>query len=214
VPRSMQIPQGILAFLCLFFGVLPLLPVTMVYKAVNRALPVGLCPAFPSLFGKVGAGISIHFGTARVNGVWDPLWFIVASVILAGAVGFLVRAGGAKVRRVETWYGGLEHLPADTSYRGHSFYRPFKQIFTFQFKNIEFRGLYPTSFHLPKISMPAWQRMFLNPDEWFYYPIGRLFMKLTRGISRSHTGHPQMYLLWTAIGVVILIFILLYFPGS
>jgi hydrogenase-4 component B len=214
VPRSMQIPQGILAFLCVLFGVVPLLPVTMVYTAVKGALPAGLCPAFASLFGKAWAGFSLHFGMGKESGVWEPLWFIVASIILISVVGFMVRAGGAKVRRVETWYGGLEHLPADTSYRGHSFYRPFKQIFTFHFKSIEFRGLYPTSLPLPKISMPEWQRMFLNPDQWFYYPIGRLFMKLTRGFSRSHTGHPQMYLLWTAIGVIALIFILIHFSGS
>lgn len=214
VPLSMQIPQGVLAFLCVLFGVVPLLPVTIVYKAVSGALPAGLCPALASLFGKVWPGISLDFGGGRVSGVWDPLWIIVAGVILIGAVGFMVRAGGAKVRRVETWYGGREHLPAETSYRGHSFYRPFKQIFTFHFKNIEFRGLYPTSFPLPKISMPEWQRMFLNPDQWFYYPIGRLFMKLTHGLSRSHTGHPQMYLLWTAIGVILVICILLYLPAK
>jgi hydrogenase-4 component B len=214
VPLSMQIPQGILAFLCVLFGVVPLLPVTMAYKAVKGALPAGLCPASASLFGEAWPGMSLNFGMGRVSGVWDPLWFIIASIILIGVVGFVVRAGGARVRRVETWYGGLEHLPADTSYRGHSFYRPFKKIFTFHFKNIEFRGLYPTSFPLPKISMPEWQRIFLNPDQWFYYPLGRLFMKLTRGFSRSHTGHPQMYLLWTAIGMILMMVLVLSLPGE
>jgi hydrogenase-4 component B len=212
VPLSMQIPQGILAFLCVLFGVVPLLPVTLVYKAVAGALPIGLCPAFASLFGKVWSGISLNFGTGMISGAWNPLWIIVASAIVFAVVFFVIGAGGAKVRWVETWYGGREHVPADISYRGHSFYRPFKQIFTFHFKGIEFRGLYPTSLPLPKISMPQWQRMFLNPDQWFYYPLGRLFMKLTRGFSRSHTGHPQMYLLWTAIGVILAIVMLLYLP--
>ena len=214
VPRSMQIPQGILALLCVLFGVVPLLPITMVHKAISGALPVGLCPAFTSLFGNVWPGISLNFGLGRVSGVWDPLWMIMAFLILVGVVSFVARAGGAKVREVETWYGGLQHLPADTAYRGHSFYRPFKQIFTFHFKGIEFRGLYPTTFPRPRISMPQGVRTFLSLDQWFYYPLGHLFMRLTRGLARSHTGHPQMYLLWIAVGVILVITILLYFPGG
>jgi hypothetical protein len=60
--------------------------------------------------------------------------------------------------------------------------------------------------------MPRGVRTFLNPDQWFYYPFGHLFMRLTRGLARSHTGHPQMYLLWIALGVILMITILRYFP--
>jgi hydrogenase-4 component B len=212
VPLSMQIPQVILAFLCLLSGVVPLLPIIMVYKAISNALPIEVCPAVATLFGNIWTGISLDFGTGKISGVWDSLWMIVVAVILAGVVSFVVRAGRANVRLVETWYGGLKHLPADTAYRAHSFYRPFKQVFTFQVKNIEFRGLYPTTFPLPKLSMPKGVRTFLNPDQWFYYPVGRLFMKLTRGFAKSHTGNLQLYLLWIAVGVILVIAILLYFP--
>jgi hydrogenase-4 component B len=214
VPLSMIIPQGILAFLCVLFGVVPFLPIMMGYQAIRSALPAGAFPASASLFGKMWPGISLDFGMGKISGVWDPLWMIMAFFILIGVVSLVARSGGAKVREVETWYGGLKHLPADTAYRGHSFYRPFKQIFTFHIKNIEFRGLYPTTFPRPKISMPQGVRTFLSPDQWFYYPLGRLFMKLTRGFSKSHTGHPQMYLLWIAMGVILVMVLVLSLPGE
>jgi hydrogenase-4 component B len=214
VPLPMRIPQGFLAFLCVLFGVVPFLPITMGYEAIRNALPAGAFPASASLFGRMWPGISLDFGMGKISGVWDPLWMIVAFLILIGVASLVARAGRAQVRTVETWYGGLKHLPADTAYRGHGFYRPFKQIFTFHVKNIEFRGLYPTTFPRFKISMPQGVRTFLSPDQWFYDPLGRLFLKLTRGFSRSHTGHPQMYLLWIAMGVILVMVLVLSIRGE
>jgi len=209
VPLSMNVSQGILAFLCVLFGVVPLLPITLVYKAISGALPVGICPTSASLFGKVWPGISVDFGTAVTSGVWNPLWVIVAFAIVLGLIYLVVRAGGAKVRKVETWYGGREHIPADVSYRGHSFYMPFKQVFSFKVRRVQFQGLYPTSLPLPKVTMPKGLRLLLHPDQWFYYPIANLFMKLNRGLSKSHTGVPQMYLLWIVIGAILTLVIIL-----
>ena len=214
VPLSMRIPQGILAFLCVLFGVVPFLPIRMSYQAIRSALPAGAFPASASLFGNLWPGISLDFGMGKISGVYDPLWMIVAFFILIGVVSLMARAARANVREVETWYGGLQHLPVDTAYRSHSFYRPFKQIFTFHFKNIEFRGLYPTTFPLPKITMPKGVKTFLNPDQWFYYPISRLFMKLTHGFSKSHSGDPQRYLLWIAVGMILVMVLVLSVPGE
>ncbi|MCX6010242.1 MAG: proton-conducting transporter membrane subunit [Chloroflexi bacterium] len=209
VPLSMNVPQGILAFLCVLFGVVPLLPIVLIYKAVSGALPAGTCPASAVLFGKVWPGISVNFSTGITSGVWNPLWVIIAFVIVLGLIYMVVRAGGAKVRKVETWYGGREHIPADVSYRGHSFYMPFKQVFSFKVRGVQFQGLYPTSLPLPKVTMPKGLRLLLNPDQWFYYPIANLFMKINRGLSKSHTGVPQMYLLWIVAGVILTIVIIL-----
>lgn len=203
VPLSMKIPQAVLAFLCVLFGVVPLLPITMVYKAVSTALPEGTCPASAALFGEVWPGVSVDFGRGLMSGVWNPLWVIIAFAIVLGMIYLLVKAAGAGVRQVETWYGGREHIPADISYRGHSFYVPFKQVFSFKAKDVQFQGLYPTSLPLPKATMPKGLRILLHPDQWFYYPIASLFMTLNRGLSKSHTGVPQMYLLWIVIGTLI-----------
>jgi hydrogenase-4 component B len=144
----------------------------------------------------------------------NPLWIIVSFAIVLGLVYLVVRAGGANVRQVETWYGGREHIAEDISYRGHSFYMPFKQVFSFRARNIEFQGLYPTSFPLPQMRMPKWLRVFLHPDQWLYYPAANLFMKLNRGFSKSHTGVPQMYLLWIATGVILAMVIMLCLSGG
>jgi len=209
VPLSMNVPQGILAFLCVLFGVVPLLPITMVYKAVSGALPAGTSPAPDILFGNMWSGISVNFGTRVISGVWNPLWVIIAFALVVGVIYLVVKAGGSKVRRVETWYGGREHIPADISYRGHSFYTPFKRAFSFKMGNVDFKGLYPTSLPLPKATMPKGLRILLHPDQWFYYPIANLLMKLNRGLSKSHTGVPQMYLLWTIVGAILTLVIIL-----
>ena len=122
----------------------------------------------------------------------------------------VVRAGGAKVRKVETWYGGREHIPADISYRGHSFYMPFKQSLFFQGQGMcSSRDCTPPLYRYLKSQCPKGLRLLLNPDQWFYYPIANLFMKINRGLSKSHTGVPQMYLLWTIIGVILTLVIIL-----
>jgi hydrogenase-4 component B len=209
VPLSMKIPQIILAFLCVLFGVVPLLPINLVYKAINGALPANTCPPLSTLFGNVWPGISINFSAGTIGGAWNPLWVIIAFALMVGVIYLVVKAGGSKVRRVETWYGGREHIPADVSYRGHSFYQPFKQVFSFKTGDVDFKGLYPTSLPLPKASMPKGLRILLQPDQWFYYPIANLFMKLNRALSKSHTGMPQLYLLWIIVGVILTLAVIL-----
>jgi hydrogenase-4 component B len=214
VPLSMKVPQGVLAFLCILFGVVPLLPITMAHKAVSDALPAGVVPASAELFGKAWPGISVDFGTGMVSGAWNPLWIIIAFGAVAGLVYFAVKAGGAKVRQVETWYGGRPHIPADVSYRGHSFYVPFKKVFSFRARSVEFQGLYPVSLPLPKARMPQWLRVLLHPDQWLYYPLAGLFPRVCRGISRSHTGYPQLYLLWIALGMILVLVVIFLVTGG
>jgi hypothetical protein len=90
----------------------------------------------------------------------------------------------------------------------------FKKIFTFKAGNVEFQGLYPTSLPLPKVKMPELLRVLLHPDQWFYYPIASLFTRFYRRFSKSHAGYPQLYLLWTVIGVVLVLVIIFYLTGG
>jgi hydrogenase-4 component B len=211
VPLSMKIPQAILAFFCVFFGVVPFIPVRAIHKAISTILPSNYSPEAGTLFGRTLLGMNINFGEG-ISGAWNPLWIIAAFVVCFGIAYFIYKSAGVKVRQVETWYGGREHEAKNVRYPAHSFYVPFKRFFDFRIGSIEFEGLYPKAITLPKITMPKTLRTILDIDRWLYYPIVKGFMRISRGFSRTHVGIPQVYILWMIIGLVAAIIILFLLP--
>ena len=213
VPLSMKIPQGVLAFLCILFGVVPLLPIRMIHSAISSILPANYSPGAGSLFGTSMPGFSLDQGQG-VFGTWNPLWALIAIAILF-AFGFLIsRAGVARKREAETWYGGRDHEVEHVRYPSHSFYIPFKQLFSFTLGNIKFEGMYPKSLGLPKLAMPGGLKAVLDIDRWLYYPFVRGFMRLSRWFSRIHVGIPQVYVLWIIMGVIACIIVLFLLPAN
>jgi hydrogenase-4 component B len=213
VPLTMKIPQGVLAFLCVLFGIIPFLPIGIIYKTISSILPADYSPAASSLFGASLPGFSLHLGQGSF-GTWSPFWVLIAILCLF-ALGYLIsRAGKAPIREAETWYGGREHDVMHVRYASHSFYNPFKQIFAFTIGGIKFEGLYPKSIKLPKITMPSALRAAFDLDRWLYYPFASGFVKLSRRFSRVHVGIPQVYILWIIIGVIAAIVILFALPAG
>ena len=213
VPLSMKIPQGILAFLCILFGVVPLMPVRMIYNAVSSILPANYSPAPGSMFGASLPGFSLNLGQG-IFGTWNPLWVVIAMVVLFSLGYFIYKSGGAPTRKAETWYGGREHAVEHVRYSSHSFYNPFKHIFSFNIWGIKFEGLYPKNISLPRITMPNILRKVLDIDHWLYYPIASGFMNLSRWFSRVHVGVPQVYILWIILGLIACIIVLFALPAG
>ena len=211
VPLSMKIPQAILAFLCVLFGVAPLIPVRAIHNAISTILPSNYSPEAGFLFGKSLPGMSINLGEG-ISGVWNPLWILAAFVVCFGIAYFIYKSARVKVRQVSTWYGGREHEAKHVHYPAHSFYVPFKRFFAFRIGGIEFEGLYPKAITLPKIKMPKTLRAILDIDRWLYYPVVNGFMKFNRGFSKAHVGIPQVYVLWMIIGLIAAIIILFLLP--
>jgi hypothetical protein len=113
------------------------------------------------------------------------------------------RAGGAQTRSVPVWYCGEEHAPATVRYPASSFYLPFKHAF---------EGIYPSwKVRVPKF--PASVRRALDFDHWLYAPTAKAIDTAADHVSRTHVGIPQIYLLWTVIGAVVVTGILLLVRG-
>lgn len=198
VPATMAVPQVVLALACVGFGLLPLLPLAYVHRAI-----VGLpsAAAIPGLGALLGTGPSLEIVGAGMDlAQWAPLTVALGLVVL-GLFTFLglQRAGDAPVRTVPVWTCGEKESVEATRYRAGSFYRPFKEAF---------RGVYPTPrWRLPRF--PARVRRVLELDGWLYLPLARGAEWVARSVSRTHVGVLQVYLLWIVLGAVAVLAILL-----
>ena len=216
VPVTMNIPQGILAVLCLGLGLFPILVIKVLYPSVAALLPTGYLPRFAALFGSGITGVSLRIG-GGVSGMWNPIW-LLAAVVFCFGLGYVVfrlsHAAGARERVADTWYGGRVHEGAEVHYSSLSFYAPFKKYFAFRMWGIDFEGLYPKTFPLPRLRMPGVVTKVLDIDRWLYYPVANGFMKLDRWFSGVHVGIPQVYVLWMILGAIAAIIVLFTLPAG
>jgi hydrogenase-4 component B len=198
VPVAMQVPQLVLAAACLGFGLFPAFALGFVHAAVAALPSASGVPALGALLGDA-SGMSVARAGLDVA-VWAPLP-VAAALALLGFFCYrgLQRAGDAPIREVKVWTCGEEVRPEEYRYPPGSFYRPFKEAFS---------GIYPKPAWRPP-PFPATVRRILEPDAWFYLPLVRGVEWASRQISRTHTGVPQVYLLWMVVGVVVVVAIVL-----
>jgi hydrogenase-4 component B len=188
VPASMIVPQVALAGFCVLLGLFPQLALRFISQAVEAlsGLPATAAAA-PSVWG----GISLVDGVPV--GFWWPLAAAAALAILALLAYGIQRMGGAKTRSVPVWYCGEEHAPAMVRYTASSFYMPFKHAV---------QGVYPTGrLFVPRLPAPL--RRLLDFDRWVYMPAVHAVEKAADGVSKTHVGTPQVYLLWIVVGAIV-----------
>ncbi len=198
VPAGMLLPQAFLAVACVVFGLVPAWPLGFVHRAIVGLAPDAGLPALATLLGG-GPGLAAASGAAGLA-FWAPIPIAVALVLLALFSYFVIqRGGGAEVRDVPVWACGEEPEPSVSRYPGGSFYLPFKRAF---------QGIYPTiSVRAP--AFPGWLRRTFDMDTWFYNPIAQAVDRGARGVSRTHVGIPQVYLLWIVVGAIAVIAVVL-----
>jgi hydrogenase-4 component B len=216
VPLTMQVPQVVLAALCVGFGLVPMLPLTAIHRAVGGLGAISAPPSLASLLGSSWAGLELTAFGGQSTGVWLPavsLVVLVAASLLA--YGFS-RLGAAKRRNVGVWYCGalldghraryvvVEPIsePAtaafEARYQAHGLYGAFKAAF---------RSIYP-SVPLPRMPYPRRFMSIFNADTWLFQPLVRAGDWLTHRFSRTHSGVPQQYLIWQLLGLVVVVVVL------
>ena len=202
VPAAMLVPQVVLALTCVAFGLVPLVPLGYVHAAVTGLLPGAGLPGLAAALGD-GPGLQMAVGVPDVA-VWKPLP-VAAALALLGLFSYYViqRGGGATVRDVPAWTCGEEEEPTMAQYPASSFYVPFKHAF---------RGIYPQVRVTPP-ALPAWVRRVFDVDRWLHLPTVRMIGRGASGLSRTHVGVPQVYLLWIVLGAVAVVAILLALIG-
>ena len=191
VPISMRIPQLVLSAACVLLGLAPILPLLLLYRVAQDVLGSTFVSGFATLFGSNPSGITLRLGN-EIVGVWNPAYALVALVFCALIAYGISRLGHAPVRQTEGWYGGEVVDPEHIRFRAHGFVLPFKEAFS---------KVYP-SVRLPKIQTFGFMQKVLDLDTWLYGPLVNAGSRLTDRLSRTHSGVPQLYMLWQVIGII------------
>jgi hydrogenase-4 component B len=195
VPAAMQIPQVVLAGLCVLFGLAPLLPLTGVHRAIASLAAFGPSTGLADVVGSSWLGLRLSFAPGMAVAVWLPI------VGFASLLGFgllaqgLSRLGAAERRQVEIWHCGTLPVGEQGRYPAHSFYDAFKR---------PFRNVYPPV-RVPRTSYPARFMSIFDLDRWLFRPILRAGQKITEVTAHTHSGIPQLYLSWQIAGLILVV---------
>lgn len=206
VPASMQVPQIILAILCILFGLFPAIPLKILYLAAGSSQTGIHVPAFESLFGETSLGLIANLGEG-IGGLWNPVILFIAFAICFVIVYVLSKSGGAATRRSEVWYCGEAHKPAEVHFSADSLFAPFKRVFRIRIGGYRQEGIYP-AWKVPTIPLPTELKKAFDVDQWFYYPIVRWSLKFFEQFAKTHVGIPQVYTLWMVMGTIFAIIIM------
>ena len=194
VPLSMRVPQIALSAVCVLLGVMPILPLYLLYGAASDVLGQRPVPGFAEMFGSNVTGITLNFG-AGTAGVWNPVYAVVAMVV-CGTIAYVIgRSALAPSRETVGWYCGEEFEPDEVRFRAHGFCLTFKDAFA---------KIYPT-IPAPKLGVPLFLQKLADIDSWLYGPLVKVGGRLTERFSRTHTGIPQLYMLWQVVGVILVL---------
>ena len=197
VPVSMRIPQLTLAAACILLGVVPVLPLALLYRAAQQISDGSFVPAFTSLFGPDPSGMTFRPGDAPA-GVWNPAYVVIAMCV-CGLIAYVIsRSARAPSRRTAGWFCGEQMEPEHVRFRAHGFCLPFKEAFA---------GIYP-SVRVPRIqALRLLQRAF-DVDRWLYNPLVNAGGRMTQLLSRTHSGIPHVYMAWQLVGMILAFVIL------
>jgi hydrogenase-4 component B len=202
VTVAMNISQNVLALICLALGLFPLLPMRLIYAALDHSMLSGvLTQPFSKLFGIGRNGVSL-FMDDIASGIWRPL---MVTIVFAGCLflAYLIfKSAKAKKRAVPVWYCGEEYDKNQVRYKAHSFYLALQQV-------IE-RWLFP-QVRLPSLGKLEGFYKALDFDRLFYYPLVKWIFGLTQTVRKTHVGIPQVYMLWLVIGIIIVVLSLFLF---
>ena len=194
VPVQMQVPQVALAVCCIAFGLFPLLPLGLIFRAVSPLSSALGSISLTSALGSSALGLSFTPNGAAA-GVWNPMASVAALVVCVALCYGLSRAARPATRRVPVWYGG-EEVPAEIGhFHAHGLYEPFRRAF---------ERLYVTT-GIPRVGYPVSLARIFDVDSWLYGPLLRAGEKVAERFPRSHVGIPQWYLMWQVVGMVVVL---------
>ncbi len=124
--------MGILAVLCIIFGIFPVEVAGVISKAIEPLTGINIANDISSHGGFILTSTDYHFG--RIS----PLGLLIAGIIFAVGIFVLIKLfGNSKVRKYETWKCGLDEVNPKAQYSATGFSQPIKKIFAVLYKPVE-----------------------------------------------------------------------------
>ncbi len=197
VPAAMGAPQAILALGCVAFGLVPILPLTAISRAVTPLTSALGGVSLSSALGTSALGLSFTPNGAEA-GVWNPLASTIALILCVVIAVGVARLARAPSRIVPVWYCGVD-IPARMGrFHPHGMYEPFRRAF---------ERVY-VAMGTPRTAYPVGLAKIFDVDAWLYGPLVKAGGRVAERVSRSHVGIPQWYLVWQVVGMVLVLVVL------
>jgi hydrogenase-4 component B len=197
---TMVAAMGFLATLCVVFGVVPGMVVSVLDPLAGSLLG-------PDLSGQ----IALHGGVLLVpqstsTGISPPVLVgLLAGITFLPLVGGYVIGGTLRKRVAMTWACGLPRIDPGMQYTATGFSKPIRMIFSSIYRathEIEISGESSPYFR-PSITYEVkTESVFLR---YLYEPIHRFVIASARLFRRIQTGHLQSYLAYIFITLVLLL---------
>ena len=201
---SMRVAMGILALLCLLFGVLPTVTIRILGSVTTLLLHRGLPSA--SLHG----WLWLTPVSASVASYSAPL--VVFGLILALGIGYVLlhprRSSGA-IRRAPAWDCGFGALSTRMQYTATAFSMPIRKIFHPAWQVEE-----STTVHLdprePLRVASVDYGLHIGDRFWpvLYEPVSRWVLSAARFVSRIQTGRVRTYLAYSFVTLLVLLWLI------
>lgn len=204
ISKSMTAVQVVLAAGCLLLGLLPILPIGLIYRALSASsLGAQLLP-IQSLFEHVPwLGMQVVDSGIKLSANM-PLWLVGALVIVLLMAYLLNDWLKVPVRSNVIWNCGEQVEDAAGCYRASNYYLPFKEKLS----------LFYARPCWPEWKMPPFLAKIFDLDRWLFYPVSRGFMSVCAGVGRVHTGSGQLYLLFQIVGAVLVLALIFYIASG
>lgn len=201
VPLSMRWGMGVLAFLCLGFGVFP----GIIVKLLNP-LVAGLSGSSP-LSRLMGRTFLIYDPLTITKGSINQLWVLIGLIILSGAIFLFLKIVGGKhsERKYTTWDCGFPRLTPRMQYTATGFSKPFRIVFraiyrpTRELKVEEGQSpYYPKSLKYQVTNEPIF-------ENYLYVPLANAFTRFSRKFKHIvQTGSVHTYLIYIFVTILVL----------
>ncbi|HKL76799.1 MAG TPA: hydrogenase 4 subunit B, partial [Gammaproteobacteria bacterium] len=196
VPLGMRAGQAVLAALCLLFGVLPTGVVAMLQAIPEQILGQGLPRA-------TGQGWLWLTPVAPETASYSAPLVVVLLAGLALAAGWALRRGAVRrVRPCDAWDCGFAPPEARMQYTATAFTQPIRRVFGLLFHVEE--GVTAQEDGTRRY------RLAVGDRAWglLYLPVARLVEAAARRVVRLQSGHVRLYLGWTLITLLVLLWIM------
>lgn len=202
--KTMLAGPGLLALLCVFFGILPA-PMVRLLEGIPYQLTGQLLPSRHTLGWLWLTPVSPETASYAA-----PL--VLLAILLAWVVSFKLlqpRGKAVSIRRGEPWDCGFGGLTSRMQYTGTAFAMPFRRLFAQSFDVEEMLDEHPPDaqnkraarliYHL-HIGDRFWR--------WLYEPVANAIWRVSRQVARIQTGHIRTYLSYSFLTLIVLLWVI------